>query len=494
MALALSASAAQAAAPRKRTKSATTKTVKAKKPKKGAKTQGTFEAPEAFPETPAQAEGDEPGASDTPVATPKPSGTPGAKPALTPTKPAAPATATTDPAPAKTEPANPAAPAWAGSVAVFAVARTPASADVAVQLQEELSTHLSARRDVQLVDLAEAFPSPAPASLREGDKLFEEGKAAYDNLDPESAAPKFQAAADFYTQHPAEMEPSRLARAYIFLGASQLLNNDKEGARLAFVRAIAADASQAPDINLFGGDVQQAFGAAQEEFKKRSAGSLTVESVPAGAKVLVRGKEVGVTPLKDLAVPAGRHAIVITRPGYAPYAMFQEVDGSKPAEVKAELEPAPGLAPLLDAARQASTERAFEGDVMPAEAGAIADRLGARYVVLAAVSRDRKGRTRAEVQAWDTRNKTRLRDVTIVPGSKDRDETAVFAANRVYTFITGAGETSGSGVASSSFLKKPWFWAAVGGAAVVTAGAVYYFNQDDGPAIGPISGTPGFSF
>lgn len=496
MALVLSATSAPAAT--KRAKKDASKrrpavTKKVKPPKKGPKAPVEEEvAPAAPMEAFGTSDADEP--SDTPAqATPAPS----VKPSLTPTpKPDAPALATETPAPAAspTAPTAPEAPAWVGSVAVFAVAREPGSAELASQLQGELGRLLAGHNDVQLVDLGQAFPPPAPASLQEGEKLFAEGKELYDNLDPETAITKFQAAATFYTEHPAEVTPEQLARAYIFLGGSQVLNNDKDAARVAFLRALAADPSATPDVGTFGGDVQAVFVTAQEEHQKKGPGTLSIESFPAGAKVTVRGKDAGVTPLKDMTLPAGRHAVVVTHPGYAPYAVFQEVTSTQPATVKAELEPAPGLAPVLDAARMASTEKAFEAGVMPPEAGAIADRLGARYVVLAAVQRDRKGRPQAQVQAWDTRTQARLRGVTIVPGSKERDEGALAASERVHQFVTGAVPASSPGFAMPALMKKPWFWAAVGGAALVTTGVVVYANQDRAPGLGPISGTPGLGF
>jgi hypothetical protein len=217
-----------------------------------------------------------------------------------------------------------------------------------------------------------------------------------------------------------------------------------------------------------------------------------VESQPSGAKVTVNGRELGETPIKDVELAAGRHPVIVTRPGYTPYAVLQEISSTQPAVVKAELEPAPGLSAILDAAGQASSEKAFESDVMPAEAGAIADRLGARYVVFAAVSRDRKGRARAELQAWDTRTQARLRGVTILPSSKDKDETAMGAAERVHAFVTGA-EKPATASRLPAFMKKPWFWAAVGGAAVVTAGVVYYASSSQ-PGYSPITGSTGLHF
>ena len=110
------------------------------------------------------------------------------------------------------------------------------------------------------------------------------------------------------------------------------------------------------------------------------------------------------------------------------------------------------------------------------------------------MQRDRKGRPQAQLQAWDTRTQARLRNVTIVPGGKDKDEAPLAASERVHQFVTGAMVPGNSGFAMPELMKKPWFWAAVGGAAVVTTGVVIYATQDKAPGLGPISGAPGLPF
>ncbi|MFP2913574.1 PEGA domain-containing protein, partial [Pyxidicoccus sp. 3LFB2] len=274
-------------------------------------------------------------------------------------------------------------------------------------------SHLRMGGGVELVDLGAAFPPPAPLSLTKADALFEEGRTAYDNLDPEAAEQKFQAAAEAYTQSPAELSTERLAQTYIFLGASRLLNGNTAGATQAFTLAAVAEPSARPDSALFSQEVQSAYSEAQASVKARPAGMLVVDSQPSGARVLVRGQDVGVTPLRGVQLPAGQHPVVVSLPGYAPSASYTEVKPSGSTELKPKLEPSPGLSAMRDAAAAASTEKAFDQDVVPAEARAVGERLSARYVVLAAVSKDKKGRAQAELQAWDLRSKARLRGVEI---------------------------------------------------------------------------------
>ncbi|CAM3355443.1 PEGA domain-containing protein [Corallococcus sp. ZKHCc1 1396] len=431
---------------------------------------------------------DDPGpAADAPVAPVKPEATVKA--------PVAPA-----PAPAPNPAASTAAAvrtASSSAVALFGVARQPAAADHAAKLEDTLSRKLGAAGDVTFVDLATAFPAPEPQGIPRGDALFDEGRSAYDNLDPDTAAVKFKAAADAYVQRPGDLRPEKLGEAYLFQGASQLLNGDVAGAKVSFTNALVAEPSLRPDAGQFGQDVQRVFTEAQKELEAQPQGSLVVTSQPQGARVLVRGRDVGATPLTGLKLAPGRYPVQVVLPGYAPSVTYSEVKAAAHTEVKAKLASAPGLAALRDVATKAGTQQAFSADGVPPEVGAIGERLNARYVVLAATFQDKKGRLHGEVQAWDLRTKNRLRGVEVDFSKRDGKYSADAAADQVHTFLTGAALPKGgtqereSLVSGDSVLRKPWFWAAAAGVAAVTAGVVYVATTDRAPGFNPVNGLPG---
>ena len=298
---------------------------------------------------------------------------------------------------------------------------------------------------------------------------------------------------------PGDLRPEKLGEAYLFQGASQLLNGDVAGAKVAFTNAMVAEPSLRPDAGQFGQDVQRVFAEAQKELAAQPQGSLVVTSQPQGARVLVRGRDMGATPLSNVKLPPGHYPVQVVLPGYAPSVTYAEVKPSAPTEVKAKLSSAPGLAALRDAAAKAGTEKAFSDDAVPPEVGAIGERLNARYVVLAATFQDKKGRLHGEVQAWDLRTKNRLKGVEVDFGERDGKGSANAAAEQVHTFLTGSalpqGATPGRNeVASSSgdsMLRKPWFWAAAAGVAAVTAGVVYVATTDRGTGFNPVNGLPG---
>jgi hypothetical protein len=410
------------------------------------------------------------------------------------------------PAPAATPPPPPAEPPPAPvaevkpvpvgpRTVVFAAPRPGAPPASAEALQEQLSRLLAAKPEVLLVDLAAAFPPPAPASLAGADALFEEGKGLYDNLDPEAAAGKFIAAAEAYQQHPEALKPERLANTFLFLGASQLLNGEAKAAQRSFLQALSAFPTLQPDPNLFGTDVQTAFTDMQQEFSRQRPGTLAIDSHPRGAQVTVDGQQVGLTPLPELSLHAGRHPVVVSRPGYRAAVAYPQVASGQRAELKPALELLPEMTALQGTVARATSEQGFQAEALPPEVAALGERLGARYVVLTAVSQ-KKGRVEGEVQVWDVQTRGRLRGVRVDPRSKKPGNSVEGAAERIHGFLVG-GPLSAPAPAplSATLVKKPWFWAAVvGGAAVVTGGVLYATQGGKGRSGGVISGFPGLGF
>lgn len=383
-------------------------------------------------------------------------------------------------------------PALASSVAVFAVpAERNTSREDALRFEAELRDMLGSRAGVQVADLTALFPPPPPANLRQGDTLFEEGKTLYDNLDPEAAAKKFTDAAAFYRRHAADTAPERLGRVYIFLGASRLLNGDNTGAQESFMQAALAAPGIQPDTKLFGQDVQDLFATARQELARKQRGSLTIDSVPSGAQVRVQGRALGTTPVKDVELAPGTHQVVLTLPGYVPHGTFHEVPSGDSTELRPSLEPTPGMASVLKAVDQAATPRALDARTPPPEALDLAEQVGARYVVLASVKKDSKGRVSAVLHAWDADTKNRLRGVELrADDTRSRQQ----AVDQLHDFVTGKLVPSPSTpFVMPEVMQKPWFWGVVGGVAVATTAGVLLATQPLGskPLLGPRLGMPG---
>lgn len=74
--------------------------------------------------------------------------------------------------------------------------------------------------------------------------------------------------------------------------------------------------------------------AARAEFY----GSLSVESLPTGARVFLDGRQIGTTPLVSARVPAGSHVVRVDRTGFLPWTTSIQVASGQRVRVTASLE------------------------------------------------------------------------------------------------------------------------------------------------------------
>ncbi|HYO70457.1 MAG TPA: hypothetical protein VEU33_30690 [Archangium sp.] len=139
----------------------------------------------------------------------------------------------------------------------------------------------------------------------------------------------------------------------------------------------------------------------------------------------------------------------------------------------------PGLAAVRSLAANVSTSRALTSDTLPPGVAELGEKLGARYVVLARVEQDRRGRAEAVLYAWDVQLKNRLRGVKLNAEDPRSREDAV---RQVHAFLTGQHVPGPSlPVVLPVVMKKPWFWAAVGGVAAATTAGILLASQPQKP-------------
>jgi hypothetical protein len=363
---------------------------------------------------------------------------------------------------------------------VLGVSEDALSGGPAGRLEVDLHRALEAK-GASLVDLDRAFPPPPGATLERGDALFEAGREAYNNLDPDSAANRFTQAASFYAHHP-ELAADRLSRTLIFLGATYLLQGDQVAANDAFTRAVLLDAGASPDGRLFGREVRKAFDRAKAQLGKARTGSLTVDSIPGGGRVVVGRQELGLGPTAPVELKEGRHRVVITRPGYQTVGAFPEVVAGRPAEFRPTLEPNPGLEGALELAGALAKAPEVPAAVPP-EAGQLAARVAAQRVVLAKVRTDATGMPSATLIAWDPGARSALVGLTAVYAN-GRWVNVDELSRQVHQWrpdpipLAGRPRSPSRAVQAPSLLRQWWFWAAVGGTVAAGAGAAVAVGSD----------------
>lgn len=318
-----------------------------------------------------------------------------------------------------------------------------------------------------LVDLGAQFP--AAAGDETGKKLAAEARQAYDDLDYEGSATKWQEALQFFVQHPADADSKLLADAHFFIGALAIQNGGKAQAKKGteeFTRALLFNPELTCDPQVYGADVKKAFDKAHADVAARGVGQLTLESTPPGASVTVQGKPAGLTPEeKGPSVAVGRHLVAFSKPGYQSTAIFSDVP-AEGAIAKATLTAAAGYAEVRDAAGTLVSKGVGETGALPDGARKVGEVMKARFLVLS------NGST-AEV--WDVDTGNRVAGLSIgEDGLADSArQISDFIANPAPAAVASTKSTVEPG-ADGPVYTKWWFWTAVGvvavGAAATTAG------------------------
>ena len=132
---------------------------------------------------------------------------------------------------------------------------------------------------VTMVDVPAAFP--LAARDESGDKLVKDARQAYDDLDYEGAAGKWNEALEFFVKHPELADAKSLADAHFFVGALSIQNGGKSQAKKAqeeFVRALLNNPDLTCDPQVYGADVKKAFDKALAELGNKGVGSLSNDS------------------------------------------------------------------------------------------------------------------------------------------------------------------------------------------------------------------------
>lgn len=358
------------------------------------------------------------------------------------------------------------------SLVVLAFPSSDADAAVAAGVEFSLEEAL-AKAGAPLAPLDELFPDDSAPSLARGDQLFEQGRRLFDGLDCSKAARRFEDAATFYSKHPAQVRPEVFARAYLFLGGCRFLDGNREGAIEAFTRAAQIDPAAAPDKSLFAQDVFDAWKEAVAAVEARQKSRLHVDASPPGSQIRVRGVVVGNSPIPAIDVPSGLALVQVTRPGHQRYGTLAEVSAGKPSGVVTTLQPLPALQAMREIAAAMATEESFAAASLPAEAAAVADRMGARFLLLTRVE---KGAARAQV--WDVVTGNRLKGIHVEPGGGEYDD----AARAVRDWLNNPSPADvGANLTATRLVKKWWFWTAIAGAAAVTGVVVYAATRPKAP-------------
>ncbi len=380
--------------------------------------------------------------------------------------------------------AAPAKPLLPSRAAVFVSSPDEAGA---AKAEAELNKALEAA-SVELVDVPAGFSLPARDDA--GDKLVKDARQAYDDLDYEGAATKWNEALEFFVKNPHLADAKSLADAHFFVGALAIQNGGKTHAKKAteeFVRALLNNPDLTCDPQVYGADVKKAFDKALTDISAKGVGPLAIDSSPPGAMVSLRGKELGLTPIAEApSVPVGRHLLTFSKPGFEPAGAYADVS-KEGGTAKPTLTAAPGYLEVRDAATTVVGQGVGVKGALPAGAKKLGDVVKARFLVVS---------DGALAEVWDVETGNRLAGLSL--SAEEVNE----SAKKIGAFIAKPGsaavaaaevtETAEEPSAGGPVYKKWWFWTAVGVVAVggITAGAVAGANNSGGRPFNVVLGTP----
>lgn len=377
-------------------------------------------------------------------------------------------------------------------VAVFAVAQSyeaeQASGTVELALVQALK-----RAGVATFDPAGMFPQPngSPA-LEEGRRLSQEGIAAWGSGDLDVAAERLKAAAISFIRHPAESRSPEVAKTLVLVAAVLLQKGETDEAEATLSRALSIDPSVQVDAPPLPTEARQALEDARGRLNGRPRGTVVVTSVPTGATVEIGGVAAGTTPLPAREHVAGRLHVRMNRPGYAPYGAFPDIVPGKVTEVRAVLEPLPGLPSVLLAVRGLARPEVIGLTEPPRAAVELAHKLNVQVLLIAEVRQVSQGRHEVVLHAWHV---DRADALVPMPWTEQMSDASVKAFTRwlhgTLPAVALANEPAGPGVRATlgKLSQRWWFWAAVGGVALA-AGGTYLATHPRSAGMDVVLGTP----
>ncbi len=374
-------------------------------------------------------------------------------------------------------------PSLPAQAAVFVSSPDEAAA---AKAERELSKALE-DASAKVVDVPAAFPPPPRDES--GDKLVKEARQAYDDLDYEGAAGKWNEALEFFVKHPELADAKTIGDAHFFVAALAIQNGGKSQAKKAqeeFVRALINNPALTCDPEVYGADVKKAFDKATSELGNKGQAALTIDSTPPGAMVTLGGKELGLTPIAEPpSVPIGRHLVLFNRPGFEPAGAWADV-GKEGGSAKATLVAAPGFMEVRDAATALVGKAVGVKGALPPNAKKLAEIVKARFLVMS---------DGATAEVWDVESGNRLAGLSMSAEelSESAKKISGFMARPASAAVAAVVERPEEPGAGGPVYKKWWFWTAVGVVAVggaTAAGVAAASNNPNGRAYNVVLGIP----
>ena len=338
--------------------------------------------------------------------------------------------------------------------------------------------------------------------LEEAKNHFDEGRAAYLNLQLEEGIRALEAAVRGFDEAAAAVEdPLDLAEALLYLGACQTFLDRHRAARATFLRLHVQMPHLRPDPEDFGPEVVEAYERAAPPDASSPSSTLEVDSEPPGAVAYVDFLARGRTPVTVTGLVSGQHMVRAGRPGAPSSVQSATVRTRQSNRVTLSLSET-SLSGRLGNLQGAMANSSFESMPPGSTTRIFAEALGVDVLGVIRVTPASASRVGLELNLLDRHSGEQLLTLSREVPTEVRvlepsvDELVATALGHAFDpnareagmpLEAGLGEPYGPTDEGASLFEEWYFWAAVGGGVAVVAGIVLFLvlngdgtGSDDG--------------
>ncbi len=193
------------------------------------------------------------------------------------------------------------------------------------------------KQDDQLFPVA--VDAQAVAALKQADSSLQLGKSSFTARRYDEAERTLRATIGQYQKAaPALSGCSRLCEAVALNAAAMLAMGDAEEAKIGIVDLLSLNSSFAFDDALYSPQFRALQARVASSLSAQLRGSLSIKTLPAGARVLIDGEFRGYSPVTLQTLPIGKHIVKIERAGFVQTGLLVDL-GPSEQQLKYELVP-----------------------------------------------------------------------------------------------------------------------------------------------------------
>jgi hypothetical protein len=164
------------------------------------------------------------------------------------------------------------------------------------------------------------------------------------------------------------IEPiDRYKESILLIAVGESMQGNKDRARKAFLDLILLDRQLTLSKTAYEGFVLEQFNEVKSTMNGQPLGSLAIKTDPPGGSLYLDGQLKGVTPESLDGLIAGKHLVVVKKPGYENWGQVIQVDAGNLVSLSPKLTPGKagsGFARTVERAGKAISDEELRGEVL----------------------------------------------------------------------------------------------------------------------------------